>query len=89
MFKKNENKKSRKCIPVTTHAYTIFRKSFQSTACSCGIPAAVSSGVFLCALLYPTKTTEPTLQCVVDIGKPILLANSTVIAAPISMVNPL
>lgn len=37
----------------------------------------------------PTQTTDPTLQCVVDIGRPDLLATSTVNAAPSSMVNPL
>lgn len=30
----------------------------------------------------PTHTTEPTLQWVVDTGKPALLANKTVTAAP-------
>lgn len=38
---------------------------------------------------YPTQTTEPTLQCVVDIGRPALLATNTVSAAPNSIVNPL
>jgi hypothetical protein len=69
---------------VTTHAYTIDRKSFQSTAFSF-TPVTGSSLAFE----YPTKTTDPTLQCVVEMGKPILLANRTVIAAPISIVKPL
>lgn len=30
----------------------------------------------------PTQTTDPTLQCVVDTGTPILLASKTVAAAP-------
>lgn len=38
---------------------------------------------------YPTHTTEPTLQCVVDTGTPALLATKTVSAAPNSIVNPL
>lgn len=37
----------------------------------------------------PTNTTEPTLQCVVDIGRPILLAINTVRAEPISIQTPL
>lgn len=37
----------------------------------------------------PTNTTEPTLQCVVLMGIPILDASRTVKAAPISIVNPL
>lgn len=40
-------------------------------------------------LIHPTNTTEPTLQWVVEIGRPTLLASSTVIAAPISIVKPL
>lgn len=40
-------------------------------------------------LAQPTNTTEPTLQCVVEIGRPILEATRTVNAAPISIVNPL
>lgn len=39
-------------------------------------------------LAQPTKTTEPTLQCVVEMGRPILEANSTVQADPISIVKP-
>lgn len=52
-------------------------------------PAALSSAVYGGELAYPTNITEPTLQCVVEIGKPILLANRTVKADPISMVKPL
>lgn len=37
----------------------------------------------------PTKTTEPTRQCVVEMGRPALLAINTVIAAPNSMHIPL
>lgn len=68
---------------VTNHAYTIDLNKCQSTAFS-RLPAAS-----VLALEYPTNTTEPTLQWVVEMGKPILLASSTVIAAPISIVKPL
>lgn len=37
----------------------------------------------------PTQTTEPTLQCVVEIGSPNLLAIRTVNAEPISIATPL
>ena len=40
-------------------------------------------------LAQPTKTTDPTKQCVVLTGKPILVANRTVNAAPSSIVKPL
>jgi len=40
-------------------------------------------------LAQPTNTTEPTKQCVVLTGKPILVASRTVNAAPSSIVNPL
>jgi hypothetical protein len=40
-------------------------------------------------LIQPTNTTEPTKQCVVLTGKPILVASRTVNAAPSSIVNPL
>jgi len=40
-------------------------------------------------LAQPTNTTDPTKQCVVLTGKPILVANRTVNAAPSSIVNPL
>ena len=40
-------------------------------------------------LSQPTKTTDPTLQCVVLTGIPIFDAISTVIAEPISIVKPL
>lgn len=68
---------------VTSQAYTIDLKSFQSTAFS------LTPLVSVLAFEYPTNTTDPTLQCVVEIGNPILLANRTVIAAPISIVKPL
>lgn len=38
---------------------------------------------------HPTKTTEPTRQCVVEMGRPTLLAINTVTAAPNSMHIPL
>lgn len=69
---------------VTTHAYTIDLKRRQSTAFS--FTPVTGCGL---AFEYPTNTTEPTLQCVVEIGNPILLAKRTVIAAPISIVKPL
>ena len=40
-------------------------------------------------LAQPTNTTEPTKQCVVLTGTPILVANRTVNAAPSSIVKPL
>jgi len=40
-------------------------------------------------LAQPTNTTDPTKQCVVLTGKPILVASRTVNAAPSSIVNPL
>lgn len=67
----------------------MLRNRPQSMGLGGGKPAALSSSVYGGELAYPTNITEPTLQCVVDIGSPILLANSTVNAEPISMVNPL
>lgn len=64
---------------VTIHAYTMPRNSDQLTA---------SSDLFR-PYIQPTNTTLPTLQCVVEIGTPNLLAMSTVAAAPFSMTNPL
>lgn len=61
---------------VTTHAEIMFLNNFQST------PSFDE-------LAHPTNTTEPTLQCVVEIGNPIFEATRTVNAAPISMVKPL
>ena len=61
---------------VTAQAKMMLRKRRQST------PA-----LDVCA--QPTNTTEPTLQWVVLMGKPILDATRTVKAAPISMVKPL
>lgn len=79
---------------VTTQAYIIFLNKLQSTALceSMGAPdsiASVDDFLFMIFVACPTNTTEPTLQCVVEIGRPILLAIKTVIAAPISIVNPL
>ena len=41
------------------------------------------------ARTLPIATTDPTLQCVVLIGMPMLDARRTVAAAPISIVKPL
>lgn len=60
---------------VRIHARKIVPNSFQST--------------FLCERVRPTNTTDPTLQCVVLIGRPRLEAANTVKAAPISMQKPL
>jgi len=60
---------------VTSHAMTMFRKMDQST--------------FSRARNRPTKTTDPTLQCVVLMGTPTLEATSTVSAEPISIQKPL
>ena len=60
---------------VTTQARMMLRKSDQST--------------FSRARKRPTNTTEPTLQCVVEIGMPMLEAMRTVSAEPISMQKPL
>jgi hypothetical protein len=60
---------------VTSQASTMLRKIDQST--------------FSRDRNRPTNTTEPTLQCVVLIGRPILDATSTVSADPISMQKPL
>ena len=60
---------------VTHHARMIFLKSFQSTDSR--------------DLTRPTRTTEPTLQCVVLIGIPIFDATITVSALPTSIQNPL
>lgn len=63
----------------------IFRPSSSSSA-----PLLLEFGRHLFPLLaMPTNTTDPTLQCVVEMGIPILLANNTVNAEPISMVKPL
>lgn len=43
----------------------------------------------LVALVKPTQTTAPILQCVVLTGRPILLQANTVKALPSSIVNPL
>lgn len=62
---------------VTNQANTILLNSFKSTS------------LVLLVLAKPTNTTEPTLQCVVLIGRPNLDAIRTVVADPISIVNPL
>lgn len=54
---------------VISQANAMFRNSFQDT------PSPPRDA-------QPTHTTEPTLQWVVDTGRPALLANSTVTAAP-------
>lgn len=59
----------------TNKAMATYLKSFQSTP-------------WREDLAQPTKTTEPTLQCVVEMGRPTLEASSTVQADPISMVKP-
>lgn len=58
------------------NGWSTYRNSFQSTP-------------FSSEFIQPTNTTEPTLQWVVLIGKPIFEASNTVNAAPISMVKPL
>lgn len=40
-------------------------------------------------LASPTPNTDPTIQCVVEIGSPSLEATRIVIAAPNSALNPL
>lgn len=67
---------------VIIHDNTIFLKSDQSTGC-----AFLSFRVRL--YVQPTNTTLPTLQCVVDMGSPSLLANNTVAEAPFSITKPL
>ena len=62
---------------VTSHARTIFLNNLKSTSLVLRVRA------------QPTKTTEPTLQCVVLIGSPNLEARRTVVAVPISIVKPL
>ena len=53
----------------------IFPKTFQLTA--------------LRDRSHPTATTLPTIQCVVDTGKPIFEHNRTVLAVPRPIQNPL
>lgn len=62
---------------------TMFLNRDQSTA----LALLLSFRVRLC--VHPTNTTLPTLQCVVDIGSPSLLANNTVAEAPFSITKPL
>jgi hypothetical protein len=59
---------------VTTHDRAIFRNIRQST------PSPDFTD--------PTATTDPTRQCVVEIGRPSLEATKAVTAAPNSIVNP-
>lgn len=61
---------------VTSHAKMIDLNSDQSTF----LPSPNAQ---------PTNTTLPTMQCVLEIGMPSLLANSTVNAAELSTVKPL
>lgn len=68
---------------VIIQAIAMFRKSDQSTAFS------FFSEDDRRLATQPTKTTLPTLQCVVEIGIPIFDAISTVAAAPFSMTKPL
>lgn len=68
---------------VTSQAKMIDRKRDQSTFLSS--PSLVMSP----PNIQPTKTTLPTIQCVLEMGMPSLLASSTVIAADDSTVNPL
>lgn len=63
---------------VTSHAKMIDRNSDQSTFFSSSPPNA-----------HPTNTTLPTMQCVLEMGIPSLLANKTVVAAELSTVKPL
>lgn len=61
---------------VTTHAIAILRNTFHDT------PPSLD-------FTHPTQTTAPTMQCVVLIGMPILLATKTVKAVPNSIAKPL
>jgi hypothetical protein len=73
---------------VTTQAQIIFLKRLQSTLLLLSVFRelwSMSDNPFA----NPMITTDPTLQCVDDIGNPILLANKTVDALPISIVKPL
>ena len=60
---------------VTIHAIIIFLNNDQSTDCL--------------DLTLPVKTTDPTLQCVVETGMFIKEAPKTVIALANSITNPL
>lgn len=62
---------------VITHATTMCLNNLKST------PLKLRSRAL------PTKTTDPTLQCVVLIGRPSFDASRTVAADPISIVKPL
>lgn len=62
---------------VTSHARIILLNNLKSTSLVLRVRA------------QPTKTTEPTLQCVVLIGRPNFEASRTVVAVPSSIVKPL
>lgn len=67
---------------VITQAIAMFRNRDQSTE------RCVVSFELTRPKAQPTETTLPTLQWVVEIGRPILLANRTVADAPFSMTKP-
>jgi hypothetical protein len=76
---------------VIIQAMMIFRNRLQSTAFFLTVwlfSDECGSGSVR-PLTHPTRTTEPTMQCVVEIGRPNLLANKTVVAAPNSITKPL
>ena len=66
---------------VTSHANIIDRKRVQSTDFA-EEPSSLPK-------TYPTNTTLPTMQWVLEMGIPSLLASSTVMAAEVSTVKPL
>lgn len=76
----NKNKLVHKSyIPVAGRVTTQDKKIFLN----------VDQFTALVDFMKPMQTTEPTLQWVVLIGRPTLLANNTVNAAPSSTENPL
>jgi hypothetical protein len=74
---------------VTTQAQIIFLKRLQSTLLLLSSVFRELWSMSDKPFANPMMTTDPTLQCVDDIGNPILLANKTVDALPISIVKPL
>lgn len=74
---------------VTSHAKMMDRNKDQSTFFFSSPLSTVVVVVVSSPKIHPTKTTLPTIQCVLDIGIPNLLANNTVIAAELSTVKPL
>lgn len=64
---------------VTSQAKMMVRNSDQST-----LPPSVWS-----VFIQPANTTLPTIQCVLEIGMPSLLAMRTVVAELVSTVKPL